>query len=106
MAKNPVKASAPRRAQIAPTDSPITAQAAQAGKPNLDAKEAVKEAKADGEDTITVTVPHRFHLTLNNFKRVTYEAGVQEMPVSHAEHKYAVANGVTPYKKARAAADE
>lgn len=102
MAKN----SAPRRAQIAPVDSAITQQAAQAGKPNLDAKTAVTEAKEQGEDTVTVMVPRRFNLTLDNFKRVTYEAGIQEMPVAHAEHKYTIANGVTIYKKGQKPADE
>lgn len=53
------------------------------------------------EVTVTVTVPKPFNLRLghgdeNNFQ---YKAGVQEMPLAHAEHWWAAANGVQVYKK-------
>lgn len=60
-----------------------------------------KPSKAASDDTIyvTVTVPKAFKLRTTHDHIVDYAAGICEMPVEHAEHWYAVANGVTIYKK-------
>lgn len=49
------------------------------------------------EEMVTVVVPHRFMLTLDNRQTRTYEAGVQEMRVSHASHWWSQAQGVKVY---------
>ena len=50
------------------------------------------------EGKVTVTSPKAFKLRVDNHVTVDYKAGVQEMPVSHAEHWYSKANGVVVYK--------
>ena len=54
-------------------------------------------------ETVTVVVPRPFTLTLDNFQPVPYEAGVQEMPVDHASHWFARAQGVKVYTTNQAA---
>lgn len=48
-------------------------------------------------DTVTVTVPRAFTLTLDSGSPVSYQAGVQEMPADHADHWFSRAQGVTVY---------
>ena len=66
----------------------------------------VEAEKAAARDLITVTVPVKFHLTLDTHDVVQYQPGVQEMPRTHAEHWYAKANGVVVYQKQGEAAKE
>lgn len=57
-----------------------------------------EEASATAqEEWVTAIVPTRFTLTLDSHKPVEYEAGVQEMPLSHASHWFARARGVKVY---------
>lgn len=51
------------------------------------------------EVMVTVTVPKGFKLRINNHHTVDYKAGVQEMPLEHAEHWYSKAHKVTQYQK-------
>lgn len=51
------------------------------------------------EVTVTATVPKDFILNVTHDLRVHYKAGVQEMPLDHAEHWWAKANGVKVYKR-------
>lgn len=53
------------------------------------------------EVLVTVTVPKAFKLRVDNDVVIDYRAGVQEMPVEHAEHWYAKANGVEVYRPAK-----
>lgn len=52
---------------------------------------------AEGEVLVTATVPKAFKLRIDNHVIVDYKPGVQEMPLSHAEHWYSKANGVQVY---------
>lgn len=54
---------------------------------------------ATADDSITVVVPKPFILNADDGKQHTYQAGTQEMPRSHAEHWWSVANGVAVYTK-------
>ena len=100
-AKKPVAASkavAPaRRAQLTPQASgdPIAAAAAALmhGTPKQ-GEEAAAEAKKEGEAVVHVNVPTPFRLTLDNLQEIQYHVGAQKMPLAHAEHWYAKANGV------------
>ncbi len=53
------------------------------------------------EITVTVTVPKAFNLRTGHGDAglFTYQPGVQEMPLSHADHWYSKANGVKIYEK-------
>lgn len=51
------------------------------------------------EVTVTVTAPKPFTLNWTHDVRFEYKAGVQEMPLAHAEHWWSKANGVVVYKK-------
>ncbi len=68
-------------------------------------KDAIVEATVDGvaveaelQQFVTVTVPKPFKLRQASHEVVEYAAGVQEMPVEHAEHWYSKANGVEIYR--------
>lgn len=50
------------------------------------------------DDLVTVTAPKAFTLTLDTHQKVQYGAGIQEMPREHADHWWAIANGVQQYK--------
>ena len=50
-------------------------------------------------NTVTVTVPKAYKLRVDDHTEILVKAGVQEMPLAHAEHWYSVANGVTVYQK-------
>ena len=50
------------------------------------------------DDLVTVTVQKAFVLTLDTHQKVPYGSGIQEMPREHADHWWAVANGVQQYK--------
>lgn len=56
-----------------------------------------REPKESG-DRVTVTIPKAFTLTLENHHQVHYPAGVDEMPLEHANHWYTKAMGVEIYE--------
>lgn len=52
---------------------------------------------ASGDEKVTVRIPHAYNLHVlvdGGSQIIRYEAGVDEMPRSHAEHQYSVDNGV------------
>lgn len=51
------------------------------------------------EVTVTVTAPKPFTLNWTHDLRFDYKAGVQEMPLAHATHWWAKANGVKVYER-------
>jgi hypothetical protein len=53
----------------------------------------VRQPTESGE-RVTVMIPKNFSLTLEDHSQVHYKAGVDEMPVEHAEHWYTKAMGV------------
>lgn len=62
------------------------------------ARTVVPEAGAPapgGAPKVQVNVPRAFHLADDDGHVHEYGAGRQPMPVAHAEHFYAKANGVT-----------
>jgi hypothetical protein len=61
-----------------------------------EAKEVVEVAD-ELVDTVTATVPKAFKLRIDNFREITFKAGVQEMERAHAAHWYSHANGVRIY---------
>lgn len=56
-----------------------------------------EEAQESGK-SVTVKIPRDFILTLDDHTQRKYSAGVDEMPVSHANHWYAKTMGVEIYK--------
>lgn len=52
-------------------------------------------------DMVTVTIPKAFNLTLDDHTQVRYEAGIDEIPIEHASHWWAQAQGVEIYTKKR-----
>lgn len=46
---------------------------------------------------VTAIIPKNFNLTLDDMTVVNYKAGTRDIPVEHAEHWYAKANGVKIY---------
>lgn len=89
------------RRQLSPavTNDPVAAAATKQGEGVVEAAQAAAEAKAQGEEVVTVNVPRAFRLTLDDRTEVAYHPGAAMMPISHAEHWYAQANGVTILKK-------
>ena len=51
------------------------------------------------EVVVTVTVPKAFALNWTHDQHFKYAAGVQEMPLAHATHWWAKANGVQVYER-------
>lgn len=49
-------------------------------------------------DMVTVTVPQGFELTIDHNTTITIKPGIQEMDKAHANHWYAIANGVVIYE--------
>ena len=47
---------------------------------------------------VTVIVPNQFDLTIDYNHTITVKPGIQEMEKAHADHWYAIANGVVIYK--------
>lgn len=84
------------RAQLTPQASgdpvALASEAAKLGP--MTAEQAADAAEQAGEELVMATVVKPFRLTLDNYREVVYEPGVQEMPRSHADHWYAKANGV------------
>lgn len=78
------------RRQIIPS-ALIAAQSAEVAEP-------VESGK-----TVTVRIPRDFILTLDDHTQAKYPAGVDEMPIEHANHWYAKVMGVEIYdqKKSR-----
>jgi hypothetical protein len=56
-------------------------------------------APTESGETVTVTIPKAFTLTLDDHTQVKYEAGIGEMPVEHAEHWWSKQMGVEIYTK-------
>lgn len=73
------------RRQIIPS-ALIAAQSAEPAEPQDDGK------------PVTVKIPRDFILTLDDHTQRRYSAGVDEMPLSHANHWYAKTMGVEIYK--------
>ncbi len=60
---------------------------------------AVIEARARGEQVVTVMIPKDFTLHADNGVPYQYKAGIDEMPISHANHWWAKqSNGVEIYQ--------
>lgn len=59
---------------------------------------AVQDAEARGEQVVTVTIPKDFTLMSDSGIPHEYKAGIDEMPVSHANHWWAKAQGVEIYQ--------
>lgn len=55
-------------------------------------------APEDDGKSVTVRIPRDFILTLDDHTQTKYSAGVDEMPLSHANHWYAKTMGVEIYK--------
>jgi hypothetical protein len=77
-----------------------TAQAPAAG-PTASAGAVTANTPVEVADevTVTVTAPKPFVLNWTNDVRFEYKAGVQEMPLAHATHWWAKANGVKVYER-------
>lgn len=54
----------------------------------------------DSDARVTVKIPKNYSLTLENHQQVHYKAGIDEMPLNHAEHWYSKAMGVEVYDPA------
>lgn len=54
-------------------------------------------APTESGETVTVTIPKNFILTLDDHTQVPYSAGIDEMPIEHATHWWSVQNGVEVY---------
>jgi len=114
MAKQPAAKKTTRRAVIADApakkprtsviegdpsaNSPINKSLAAQTQGPADQQQALKIAKDEGDDIVTAVVPKNFNLTDNQHRLFEYEAGVIDMPRSHAEHWFAVAQGVSIHK--------
>lgn len=61
---------------------------------SLDEAPAAESAQVETEEKVTVIIPADYRLTLDNSAEVHYKAGVDEMPVSHANHWWSKAQGV------------
>jgi hypothetical protein len=88
------------RKALAPAPKTVNPVTPGASIPAADAKTLVAETTGvDPEEVemVTAVVPSEFSLTDGHHVQVKYMAGTQEMPRKHAEHWYAVANGVTIY---------
>lgn len=81
-----------------PADSPVIKALGGATAGPASQQEAVKLARRHGEDIVTAVVPKAFKLTDDRYRMFEYDAGVIDMPRSHAEHKYSIANGVSIHK--------
>jgi hypothetical protein len=64
--------------------------------------ETAQEIEQEDNSRVTVMIPRAFILTLDNHHQVQYPAGIDEMPIEHANHWYAKACGVEIYDKKRA----
>ena len=60
---------------------------------------AVK-AKEEKEELVSVFIPKDFKLTIDHSTVIDYKAGPRMIPKDHAEHWYAIANGVVEAPKA------
>lgn len=56
-------------------------------------------ARAMGEGTRTMVFPRAIILTLDDFSRIEFKSGVNEVPESLLEHDYLLAAGMEPYNK-------
>ena len=98
-AETEAETAAKAKAQLeAQAQAQAEAEAAAKAKAPIPQPDAVKPA---GEPVVmvTVTVPKAFKLRIDHHQVVEYKAGVQEMPLEHADHWYAKANKVEKYTK-------
>lgn len=86
-----------RRAQLTAEakDDPVAKANQNSALAPLSAGDATKRAREAGDDIVDVVVPHAFNLTLADYTVVQYTEATRRMPLSHAEHWYAKAQGVT-----------
>lgn len=78
------------RVQIAPKPDDPGVLASQNANKVVEGADAVR----GGKDVVAVNCPNSFNLTLPDYSSVHYAAGTLKMPREHAEHWYAVNNGV------------
>lgn len=74
--------------------APQTADAASGG-----AVTANTPVEVASDVYVTVTARKAFVLNWTHDIRFEYKSGIQEMPLAHAEHWWAIANGVEIYKR-------
>ena len=75
---------APRQRRVAPQPDAIASRA------------IAGATESDGdESTVRVMVPNAFRLTDDGHTIHDYAAGEQDMPASHAAHRWSLLNGVT-----------
>jgi len=55
-------------------------------------------APSESGEMVTVTIPKNYTLTLDDHTQVQYKAGVDEMPIEHANHWWSVQNGIEIYE--------
>lgn len=85
--KSTTQDATPARRKIEVADPPASALIA--GAPS--------EPEESGK-IVTVKIPRDFRLTLDSHHEVHYKAGIDEMPLEHALHWFAQANGVEVYR--------
>ena len=78
------------RVQIAPKPTDPGVLASQNAAKVVEGEDAVKA----GKDIVKVNCPNSFNLTMPDHSLVHYAAGTLKMPREHAEHWYAINNGV------------
>jgi hypothetical protein len=97
-------ASASKKAASETTQRRARTEESQAAAPAAPAKQSDPQHPADAQpelkprrkkvEMVSVSVPRLFHLTDDENQRHTYSPGIQDMPLDHAKHWYAEANGV------------
>jgi len=85
------------------TEEPITISRRQINPAALIAAQVgeVRQPTESGE-MVTVRIPRNFTLTLDDHTQVHYKAGIDEMPIEHAEHWYSKVHEVEIYDPKKA----
>lgn len=101
-AKDPRKAPAGKPARVEPTQQAAPAVTGESGGTGSGEHIAALAPRARrkvelADEMVTVTVPHPFNLQEPAGTITAYREGIQEMPLSHAEHAYSKAHGVEVY---------
>lgn len=74
---------------------------------SVQGQSAARLSAADPDKIVTVNIARNFILTQDDGREVRYQAGIDEMPLSHALHWFAkAAGGVTLYLGRRATAEQ
>lgn len=102
-AKQGTKAQTTARRQIKPQESPRVVQDLEKQPTELpktgvlpDQNVSIEQAAAEAhEEIVVVNVPKAFIFTDSHHRTFQYKAGAGKMPLSHAEHWYSEAHGVT-----------